>query len=300
MEHLLCINTNSFPAVNKEEAISLFMSSLQGVLELFVGDDDRVVFYLDTDNNAGLQELELSSGFFFNDFLLHLEERNELDLLTVLYEIIDKSPALDYFNDEQLDNISQYTYYIAGYGLHDRPEVFSISNYFNAKLFSLETGGLWRNHKLTFTRTEAGEYNSYTVVIDNIANKEHGRLLSEEYSAVELSNACPNSIISSNLTDWFNGLDSNNKLVVYNKLRYCNQRGFRGNEPLFKQLQNADSIWEARFDAYSGGTIRVLYKLHDQVNILLLGFIKKSNNEGYDTNIERAKRIFDEMTNAEA
>ncbi|WP_179959174.1 type II toxin-antitoxin system RelE/ParE family toxin [Pseudoalteromonas rhizosphaerae] len=67
---------------------------------------------------------------------------------------------------------------------------------------------------------------------------------------------------------------------------------FRGNEPLFKLIVGTPGLWEVRFSAFSGGAIRMLYRTYNNKNILLVGFIKKSDNEGYKQNIQQAEDIF--------
>lgn len=293
MEHLLCINTNSFPANSKENAIELFMDSIQGMLQLFVEDNDRVAFYLDAEKDIALHELQLFDDFKYSDFLNFLEINNEYDLLSVLYEIEDKSPALDFFSEADIDSITQYTYFLHDAKLHSNPTVFSIADYLNAKLLSLNTSPEWNSYQLHFNRTEEGEFNEDKIVIDNISNKLHGQTLYRLYNTLDITKTCLNGIFSTHIIEWFNLLSIENQNIVFRKLSYCNEKGFRGNEPLFKPLE--DAIWETRFDAFKGGTIRILYKLHDGNIVILTGFIKKSNTEGYDVNIKKAKIIYNKL-----
>jgi hypothetical protein len=292
MDHLLCINTNSFPAENIETAKELFMDSIQGILQLFVESDDRVVFYLDLLDDRNLYRLELSQGFAYQDFLDYLQEENEYDLLSVLYDIEDKSPALDFFDEEAIDSITEYTYFLEGHELHLNPAVFSIADHLGAKLLSLNTSPEWSSHQLGFNITRCGEFNQEKCVVDNISTKSHGELLYTLYNSLDLNDACPIQDISDELLLWFLELSAENRNIVYKKLKHCHELDFRGNEPLFKKLTGTNAVWEVRFSAFSGGAIRILYKLRGSTTVLLLGFIKKSNDEGYDQNITRAEEIF--------
>lgn len=292
MDHLLCINTNSFPADSEQLAVELFGDALQGVLELFIEDNDRVIFYLDALKGLCLHELELCEGFTYNDFLTYLEAQSEFDLLSVLLEIEDKSPALDFFNDNELDEIGNFTYFLPNQGIYQFSDVFSISDHLSAKLLSLNTSPEWNNHQLEFNKTQNGEYNHNTCIIDNISTKAHGSLLYEIYNSLQLNTACSTALISNEVLKWFSELNIENKNIVYKKLSYCNERNFRGNEPLFKSIVGTPGLWEVRFSAFSGGAIRMLYRTYNDKNILLVGFIKKSDNEGYKQNIQQAEDIF--------
>lgn len=298
MDHLLCINTNSFPANNKDIAINLFNDALQGVLELFINDNDRVIFYLDSLKDGKLYDLELSPEFSYDDFLTYLHEEGELDLLAFLYEIDDKSPALDFFNDEEVDEIGSYTYFLPNQPLYKFSDIFGIADHLSAKLLSLNTSNEWDTHQLTFNKTQHGEYNHNICLIDNIAKKEHGQALYATYHSLKLDEACPNLLITDDVLDWFDNLSIENKNIVYRKLSYCNERMFRGNEPLFKSIIGSEGLWEVRFNAFAGGAIRILYKSHNNTNILLTGFIKKSNTEGYKQNITIAEELFENIANS--
>lgn len=58
----------------------------------------------------------------------------------------------------------------------------------------------------------------------------------------------------------------------------------------------AFDIREIRFSAYPGGAIRILFKAAGNTQqAILLGFIKKSDAEGYLQNISEAKVILDKL-----
>ena len=62
---------------------------------------------------------------------------------------------------------------------------------------------------------------------------------------------------------------------------------------LFKNLKNASGIREIRMNAYPGGALRILFKHYkDNLQAILIGFIKKNNSECYDTAIALAEERF--------
>ncbi len=67
MEHVICINTNSFPALTAEHGHSLLLDAIYGVLELNV-DNDKFVFCLDS-NGGTLSDLVISEGYHYSDFV---------------------------------------------------------------------------------------------------------------------------------------------------------------------------------------------------------------------------------------
>jgi hypothetical protein len=65
---------------------------------------------------------------------------------------------------------------------------------------------------------------------------------------------------------------------------------------LFDNLENADGLREIRISAYPGGAIRILFKaLANSRQAILVGFIKKNDNEGYSVNIDKANELLAEF-----
>ena len=46
MDHIVCLNSNSFPATNSDAAYRLFNDSLQGLLALNTGTDRYILYHL--------------------------------------------------------------------------------------------------------------------------------------------------------------------------------------------------------------------------------------------------------------
>ncbi len=69
-------------------------------------------------------------------------------------------------------------------------------------------------------------------------------------------------------------------------------RNFNGGESLLKNLANGDGLREIRITAYYGGTIRILFKLLEEgKQVLLVGFIKKGDNDGYKESMDHTMKF---------
>ena len=292
MEHQIVINTNSFPANNVEEAVLYFDDALQGVLALNTGTD-LFTFYLDS-NDITLPEFNLAEGFTYDDFV---EEITDQDLKLFLLEVEDKSPAIDTLTEEQLEEVANNQFYIHGQPAFNSLEVFSFAWTLSGTLLSIPTSDVWEERRLNIRRSALdGQFIEEEFWLNNIAYSSHGAEIHEQFSNNNLPAVCKDHHITDDLAEWYDELTRENKRRVLDKLSLACERCFDGGEPLFKTLTGADGIREVRFDAYPGGTIRVLFKaIADGKQALLVAFIKKSNSEGYDAAIERAKNLYKDV-----
>jgi len=289
MEHQIVINTNSFPANSAAEANSYFEDALQGVLSLNTGVD-RFTFYLDS-NNITLPDFILSDGFTYENFV---QNTTDQDLKLFLLEVVDKSPAIDTLDEDQLEGIASDVFYIPGYPIFNAHDVFSYAWVLSGTLLSIPTCEIWAKRRLHISRAASdGQFRDENLWLNNIANASHGTELYEQFCNYNLPEVCKNHYVTDHLTDWYSSLTQENKRRALDKLSLACERGFAGGEPLFKTLSDAEGIREVRFDAYPGGTIRVLFKaITDGKQALLVAFTKKSKSSGYDAAIERAKNLY--------
>ena len=87
------------------------------------------------------------------------------------------------------------------------------------------------------------------------------------------------------------------KARIYDKLLLADMKKFQGGKPLFDTLNDADGLREMRFSAVQGGAVRILFgALSGQKYGILVGFIKKSDDEGYTSAIKLAKKELAYMT----
>jgi hypothetical protein len=292
----LCLNPNSFPAASAEQAYQLFEDSWQGVLALYQSGD-RYLLYLDTLSNDTLYDFSLAESFTYDDFLNLLMARGERDLYRFLTQLEDKSPALDHLDSETLDDIASYSFYMPDHPVPKHADTFSLAYFLDAILLSINTSPQWANHQVTIARVaDDGRYIDEKLALHHIATQTHGQQLFQQFSQDDIKAVCTQAVMTIEFVTWYQELIAENKRRVLDKCKLACERHFQGAKPLFDSLTNSDGIREIRFSAYSGGAIRILFKaMSDTKHAILLGFIKKSNSEGYDENIPKAEKLFRQL-----
>ena len=307
MDHPICFNSLCLPAEDKESAHSLLLDACFGLLEMRIDESDRFLLYYDDFANNTIYDSVLSKdNYTYNDFLNDIETEGMVDLLYFLLETEDKSPTLDHIlmeNEHFVEDISKYQFYIPGIASNECQDTLAFSWYLNATLLSLKTTHIWEPLKVQIAFMQQDEFIQNFFHLNNISTFEHGVELREELhknrfqeSEEPLEELYPDCVFTDEFKDWFDGLNENNHHNTRSKLELAHQRGFQGAEPLFKTLQDADGIREIRFSGYPGGAVRILFKILPNGNpSVLLGFIKKSDNEGYKENISRAQELFGEL-----
>ena len=292
----MCLNPNSFPADSAEQAYQLFEDSWQGVLALYQSGD-RYLLYLDTLSNHNLYDFCLAESFTYDDFLNLLMARGERELYRFLTQLEDKSPALDHLDSETLDDITSYSFYMPNHPIPRHADTFSLAYFLDAILLSINTSPQWANHQVTIARVaDDGRYIDEKLALHHIATQTHGQQLFQQFSQNDIKAVCTQTVMTTEFVTWYHELIAENKRRVLDKCKLACERQFQGAKPLFDSLTNSDGIREIRFSAYSGGAIRILFKaMGDAKHAILLGFIKKSNSEGYDENIPRAEQLFRQL-----
>lgn len=299
MDHVICINQNSFPAANSETGARLFDDAIQGVLELQSGSD-RFLFYLDS-HSGNLFDFEIADNFTYGRFVTDCEDP---DLASFLNEIEDKSPALDILSDDQVEEMANYSFYVPGERFDNYPDVYALAWVVSGYLLSLGNHIRWNQSEIAVSRAdEHGVYVDETaVVLKNISTQDHGIELYQELHAIEqnevdLKQIVAPHIITDSLLSWFDEQTSENKTRIVDKVRLASGRKFQGGVPLFKTLNNGNGLREIRFSAYPGGAIRILFKsFHQDQQALLVGFIKYDDNDGYTLAIAQSDQIFSNLS----
>lgn len=302
MEHRLCLNSNSFPANSAESAYQLFSDALQGALELNQGKD-RYVLYLDTPQEYDLQDFPLAESFTYRDFMQQLMMAGEMDLYVFLDQSEDKSPALQYLDDELIEESASYLFYMPDYPMDQEKNASSLSDtlslayFLDAILLSINTSPQWASHQVTIARiANDGRYIDEQLHLHHIATQTHGQQLFQQFSQDDIKAVCTQAMMTVEFVSWYQELAAENKRRVFDKFKLACERQFQGAKPLFDSLINSDGIREIRFNAYPGGTIRVLFKaMSDAKHAILLGFIKKGDNAGYAENIPKAQKLFRQL-----
>ncbi len=298
MEHAVCLNTLSMPAQDKESAYNLMLEACYGMLELNDGND-RFSLYFD-EMNKTIYECVLAENYTYNDFLDDLQANQLMDLLLLLEEAEDKSPALDYLNSDQFDELASYQFYLSGTGFDDVMDILGIAWLIDGVLLSLATHERWEKTKVAVSRWDPHANREDRYFINNIAGEKNGIDIRNEIRASAkrtLDDFCSQCIYTEEFRYWYNELNENNRHRVASKIQLADQRNFSGGEPLFKTLENAGGLRELRCSAYPGGAIRILFgPLPNNTRAILIGFIKKSNVEGYGTNLDRAELLWKKLS----
>lgn len=158
----------------------------------------------------------------------------------------------------------------------DNADIFGLAWFLHAVMLSINTNEQWEKCKLSIARTGDGQYRDERLSIRNIASYEHGRILHDEFSYVDVKAICDQCFLTPYFINWYEEQTDNNRQRVIDKLRLSCEKDFNGGEPLFKNLKNGNGLREIRFSAYPGGTIRILFKaIGDGKQAILIGFIKK-------------------------
>lgn len=291
MDHTICINKNSFTLNDKDLTRNLFDDAIQGILELQSGTD-RFLFYLDSDKGT-LYDFQLANNYTFEDFM---NESDDIDLISFLSEVIDKSPALDNFSDEEIEELASYSFYIKDRAMDPFPDVYGLNLLISGYLLSINTEEVWSNPSISVSKADQeGKEVLESFHIKQISSYHHGVFHTQSVETSIQDIIAPHEI-SKSFTVWFDEQTNENQHRIKDKLRIAKEQEFYGTEPFFKKLEDAKDLWEIRFFAHAGGCIRILYKDFDEIKkIILVGFIKKSNREGYATNITRANDLYDDL-----
>lgn len=292
------------PANSKEEAYQMLVGAFQGMLATSPNDNDRFTLYYDDKDSNPIDNCELANNYYYRNFLTELQQHGEQDLLLFLHEIEDKSPAIDYLyneNEELFNELSTCSFYLPSRGLDGGMDSLGITWLLNASLLSLPTDPIWRNNEVLIEKLDRN-FTKEALSIPNVSKKYHGlELRSALLKSIEepLNVLCPSCNFSDQFVEWIDSLDNTNRIKVREKLRYAEHRNFSGGLPLFKTLKEADGIRELRMPAFPGGSIRILFgALENHRQALLVGFIKKSDTEGYDKCIPIAKNLWNSLKSA--
>lgn len=298
MDHTLCLNKNSLPAQDAATAYALFINAVKSTFQLSQTTEGRVRILYDASENMSFLDINLAADYSISDFLNQLVSENRNDFAEALLEMFDKAPVVDALSDEDYLEISE-----AGFFFPDEPytgsdDILAIAWYYDAILLSMATSPKWEVSTVNFSRY-AGHLSSEPYLLRNISEPKHiDEIFSEkfEYTSQILATKVRKCKLSQEMADWFDGLDEINRKRTYEKVCFASLRNFSGGKPLFDTLEDAGGMREIRFSAYPSGAIRILFgALPNSYQGLFIGFIKKSDTEGYSTNIPIATKVWDRL-----
>lgn len=296
MDHNFVFNTLSLPAPDANSAFSLMLDASKGMIAVG-GGDDRYTLFADVD--GGLLRAELAPNFTYGDFLDGLVEVGEQDLLATLLEIDDKTPMLEFIPAEKIEEIASVSFYFPDEPYEGSIDVLAVAWFLDAAMLSLGTEEKWRANEIQFAEYQAGVPQPGVSFLHNVSCEAHGRALRDCYSSnIEqtIDKLCGTCRFTQVFLDWNDSLPPDLRKRVRIKLQLAESKGFEGGKPLFDTLTNADGLREMRFGAVQGGAVRILFgALPNDSQAVLLGFVKKSNAEGYDVAVRTATRLWKEM-----
>lgn len=299
MQHKFIWNTHSFDAVSDDRALEIFENTFHGLIDI-AGEGDTAALYFDKDTE--LSERKISESKKVSDFIQYLTERNEEDLLFVLTELVDKADAINSLDLELFNEAVNSCYYFSHLGYTGSVDFLALAAVYDGILFTANSNEFWSHHRIEVGQYQPGATNQENGFVYSVCNsataQEIINVIRPPYEEIQLNQLIPNCVISAELLEWFNQLDKDNKRITKNKLKIAHDLNFNGGEPLFKTLNDASGMRELRYSAFPGGATRILFgSLPNSKFGLLIGFIKKSNSEGYEVNIPRAEKIWNLLKN---
>lgn len=295
MDHRFVLNSLSFPAEDAGTATKLLIDAARGMLHV-VMDDDRCALYADV--TPSISSFSLAPDFSYGDFLDELGSRGEQDLQLALLEIEDKSPALDFLAGDELEELARECFYFPNTPYSGSIDIIALAWHLDAALLSIPTSDKWINGQVEFAKYVEGNPDTAPSFLSNISCCAHGIALGAALrdEGVSLSVRFPECRFSDQFLQWEGGLPTDLRRRVGAKLSLADAKEFKGGEPLFKPLKDAKGMRELRFSAVQGGAVRIIFdQLPDGKQAILVGFVKKSNSEGYAEAISTAEKLLREM-----
>lgn len=295
MQTNFIFNHLSLPAADKVSGHAALLDAMKGMLA-YLNLGDRPIIY--GDGKTKLSDFEIAKDYRFGDFINELEKIDP-DLQLTLFEIEDKTPMLDFLNEDQINSIANQAFYFPDEGYATTIDILGVAWELDAVLLSLNTSKRWSEYEVCFAKHSETPMLGYSY-LDNISKKSHGEYFFDERKKLSekgLIESFPTCKFSDEFIEWTNGLASNLLGKVKGKLSLAAAKQFSGGGPLFDSLENADGMREVRFSNTEGGAVRIIFKdLTDKKHAILFGFIKKSDNDGYDQAIIASRKILKKMT----
>lgn len=296
MDRTFCLNTLSAPASDREVAYELFNAAIDEVLKLRQTKDDRFNIIYEVAGGGGVFSLLLCDSYTIRDFLGDLIDKGNRERGELIIEMLDKGPALSSLTDDEAEELASVGFYFEDEGYRNSLDVLAVAWFFEATLLSLNTAPRWAMSEVSFAKYD-GSGGTETYKVANVSSVDHAQeILAREAGDEQHGDSLEslgNCVISEEFAGWYAELDPLNRRRLWGKLQLAQARGFSGGKPLFETLSDAGGMREMRVPFFPGGAIRVLFGVVKDGKIaILVGFVKKSDNEGYTSNIARATKIW--------
>ncbi len=294
MDFSIFFNDLSLPAPSEDKAYVLLFDAFQGILHLN-RDDDRFILYFDGNS---LDPCQLAENFTYGDFKNRLYDEQEIDLLSFLQEIEDKSPFIDYISNERLYDLADLAPYFKDRPYDNRMDIFSLAWLESGIMLSLASDALWQDYTISFCVSKLGKHEPAKCQVYNISKKNHAGLILDALEE-SIYDICPNARFDDYFLDWYEGCKKEDKTKIKHKLKHCCENHFQLGRPVIdtlndSELSNLKEIRVGNAHAQSG-KIRIFFAMDSnrKANILI-GFIKHSND--YSDYIKMAGNIFKSLS----
>jgi hypothetical protein len=283
-------NTTSFDQASDDSIFSQLQDALEGLIQIPNPNEVPSLYF---DGTTPLLDRSISPSYSVSDFILNLQERNLGELAQIFLELEDKADAINELPEDVLIGIAETAYYFTSIGYLGSVDALALVAELDGILFSVKSCATWQSHEIEFSTYPPHIFDQKPSIVFSVCDVKTAKLIASSLVVVEedvpLSVLLPNCKFTDSFLDWTNKLTIENVTILRQKLKHAHQRSFEGGKPLFDTLNDADGMREVRMKAHAGGAIRVLFgPLGDGDIALLRGFIKKSNAEGYKTNIAAA------------
>jgi len=290
MEFKFVWNTTSFDEATDESIFSNLQEALEGLIRIPRANEIASLYF---DGSTPLMYRKISPSYFVSDFITNLQNCNLGELAQVFLELNDKADAINSLPDEVINEMSNTSYFFTSMGYSGSIDALALVSEIDGILFSIRSSETWQNHEIEFSTYPPPEFDQKPSITFSVCDVKTGDLVAAALTKVDeacsLEDLLPNCIFTDAFLDWSKALTTENTAILRQKLNLAYQRSFEGGKPLFDTLTGADGMREVRMKAHAGGAIRVLFGALGGGRVFLLrGFIKKSDNEGYKTNIAGA------------
>jgi len=289
MDHVICLNNLSVPAENQLVAYDLLNNSFQGILHLN-GGGDRYLLYYDGDS---ITSCEFATNYNLNNYKEDLQRDNEVDLLSFIYEIEDKSPLIEQLSDDEFEQLAISQIYFQGRP-YVKADIFGYAYLNNYTMMSLQTNDMWAEYYIEFNIIKGAGFRPIKCKVYNVSSRAHALAIRQD-SEKTLQQEVANINYSNSFNAWYATLLLQDKIKIKNKIIHCNDNEFQIGRPIVDTIRDSDypNMKEICVgNAYgSSGKIRILFAsdTNQKINILV-GFIKHSND--YSDEIKEADSIF--------
>lgn len=296
MDHNFVFNTLCLPAKTTDDAFRFLLDTMKGMLAVGADNDRHVVY---SDHQPDLNSCIVAPNYTYGNFVSQLETIGEQDLQLALMEIDDKTPMLDFITEEQFVDIAAVAYYFPDEPYSTSIDILAMAWHLDATLLSIGTAAKWCVSEIEFAEYAQNSPLTGSSYLRNISCEEQGMAFWRQYVR-DINKPFDEAFLTCRFSDdfmkWIKELSDDLQVRIRDKLTLAEAKKFQGGKPLFDTLTDADGLREMRFSAVQGGAVRILFgPLSFDKQAILVGFVKKSNSEGYPHAIKSALSLFAQM-----